>query len=75
MQKSYDHPITPRSVQRSRLSDNLDPALRSWIDNCIVPILVKEYLASRQVERELAPAAGPMAECANRENPSGEVTQ
>ena len=75
MQRSYDNPITPRSVQRSRLGDNLDPSLRSFIDNCVVPILVKEYLASRQVERELASAAEPMAECGTQERSSDEVAE
>ena len=27
----------------------ISPALKSWIEKCIVPILVREYLATHQV--------------------------
>lgn len=75
MQRRSDNPGAPRIVQRARLGDDLNPALRSWVDTCIVPILVKEYLASRQVEKELAPAAEPMAECEAKESSSDEVAE
>ena len=27
----------------------ISPALKSWIEKCIVPILVREYLATQQI--------------------------
>jgi hypothetical protein len=38
-------------MQKSKIDSALSPALRSWIDNCLVPILVKEFLAEAR-ERE-----------------------
>ena len=74
MQRSNNQ-IGSRSGQPARLGDNLDPALRTWVDNCIVPILVKDYLASLQVAKELAPAAEPMAQFSGMGSSSGEVKQ
>jgi hypothetical protein len=28
----------------------ISPALKSWIEKCIVPILVREYLATQQID-------------------------
>ena len=33
-------------------SSPLDPRVKSWIDNVIVPILVREYLASEKQSAE-----------------------
>ena len=40
----------------------IEPELRSWIDNCIVPILVAEYLNSQGDENALAHSAGVAAQ-------------
>lgn len=47
-------------VARSRQSKGqgvpspLSPGLRSWIKNCLVPILVDKYLAERRIKMEVA---------------------
>ena len=41
--------VSERPVRnRVRLSTPLDPQVKSWIDNAIVPTLVREYLASER---------------------------
>ena len=67
--------IGSRSGQPARIGDDLDPSLRSWVDNCIVQILVKTYLAGLQVAKELAPAPEHMAEFGGMRSSSGEVKQ
>lgn len=34
-------------------SSRFSPEIQSWVDNCIVPILVKRYLANLETPREL----------------------
>ena len=46
-------PSHHNTAQRSALS----PQMRSWVDNCLVPILVREYLAQLECEKSLAPEA------------------
>jgi hypothetical protein len=68
----------PNSINSLHLivtGNNLNAALRSWVDDCIVPILVKEYLASLDAEKELAAGAEPVAEFKTTKPSSGEVTQ
>lgn len=36
----------------------LDPALKSWLDNAIIPALVREYLAEMEKQNRLATAGG-----------------
>lgn len=38
------------------------PEIKAWVDNCLVPILVKQYLAEPESQKELAPAIGTVAE-------------
>jgi hypothetical protein len=45
-------------------SELLSPALRSWVDTCLVPILLKEYLSQIESERPVATESEHMAECA-----------
>ena len=75
VQRSSNNPIAPRGEQRGRIGDSLDPALRSWVDNCIVPILVKEYVASLRGGKKLADADKSMAESGTTGSSSGEVKQ
>ncbi len=42
----------------------LPAALKSWIDNCVVPALVREYLARLECEKMLATEAEPTVESA-----------
>lgn len=36
----------------------LDPALRSWLDNVIIPALVREYVAEIEQRNRLATTSG-----------------
>lgn len=36
----------------------LDPALKSWMDNVIIPALVREYLAEIEKQNRLATTGG-----------------
>jgi hypothetical protein len=62
------------SLHHPAAGDDLDPAVRSWIDHCIVPNLVKEYLASLQGEKQLAARVKLVAEFRSTKPASGEVT-
>jgi hypothetical protein len=65
------------SVNRPHLAsagDDLDPAVRSWIDNCIVPNLVTEYLANLHGEKRLDVESGLMAEFRSTKQSSDGVT-
>jgi hypothetical protein len=44
----------PRSARVSALGKRLDPALKSWMDNVIIPALVSEYLAEMEQRNRLA---------------------
>ena len=42
------------SARSSGLGKRLDPALKSWMDNVIIPALVREYLAEIERRNRLA---------------------
>lgn len=42
------------STRSSGLGKRLDPALKSWMDNVIIPALVREYLAEIEKRDRLA---------------------
>lgn len=44
----------PRSTRPSSLGRRLDPGLKSWMDNVIIPALVREYLAEIEQRNRLA---------------------
>ncbi len=51
----------------ARMSSNghnsaLSPQLKSWLDNVVVPALVRQYLAQLEGEKSLAPDAEPVVE-------------
>jgi hypothetical protein len=46
------------SARSSNLGKRLDPALKSWMDNVIIPALVREYLAEIEERNRLA-TTGP----------------
>jgi hypothetical protein len=46
------------SARSARLGKRLDPDLKSWLDNVIIPALVREYLAEIKQQNRLA-TAGP----------------
>jgi hypothetical protein len=47
-----------RSARSARLGKRLDPDLKSWLDNVIIPALVREYLAEIKQQNRLA-TTGP----------------
>jgi hypothetical protein len=51
-------PVSPRSRP-------LDPRVKSWIDNVIVPTLVREYLASETKCGEALNSEAPMVHSSN----------
>ena len=75
MKRNGKKPISVNSLHLIVTGNTLNAALRSWVDNCIVPILVKEYLTSLQAEKELAAGAEPVAEFKTTKPSSSEVTQ
>ena len=44
----------------------LSPALQAWVDNCLVPRLVEEYLGQAEREEEPCSGAKPVPEFAAR---------
>lgn len=53
--------------------NSLSPELKSWIDNVVVPALVREYLAGREHEKLACSRVEGVAECAtSRTVPSRE---
>lgn len=46
------------SARSSGLGKRLDPALKSWMDNVIIPALVREYLAEIEKRNRLATSGG-----------------
>ena len=46
------------SARSSVLGKRLDPALKSWMDNVIIPALVREYLAEVDKRNRLAATGG-----------------
>lgn len=47
-----------RSARSARLGKRLDPDLKSWLDNVIIPALVREYLAEIKRQNRLV-TTGP----------------
>lgn len=74
MKRDSKERLSHSSPQPACVGDNINPALKSWISNCVVPLLVKEYLASLRIEKDLAAATEPMAEFRTLHASSDEVT-
>jgi len=53
-------PIPTRS---SGLGKRLDPVLKSWMDNVIIPALVREYLAEIEKRNRLATSGNSEVTC------------
>lgn len=47
-----------RSVRSKSLGKRLDPDLKSWLDNVIIPALVREYIAEIEKQNRLAMTGG-----------------
>ncbi len=51
------------SARSASLGKRLDPALKSWMDNVIIPALVREYLAEIEERNRLATIGGSEVTC------------
>lgn len=51
------------SARSSGLGKRLDPALKSWMDNVIIPALVREYLAEIEKRNRLATGGNSEVTC------------
>ncbi len=45
------------------MSRPINLAIRSWVDDCLVPILVREYLSETEREKSACSEGEPVAEC------------
>lgn len=41
----------PNKKLNSTPTPEISPEMKSWIDNCLVPVLVEEYLAKQEVAK------------------------
>ncbi len=48
------------SARSARLGKRLDPDLKSWLDNVIIPALVREYVSEIKKQNQIA-TTGPSA--------------
>lgn len=46
------------SVRSAHVGKRLDPALKSWLDNVVIPALVREYVAETEKHNRLAMTGG-----------------
>jgi hypothetical protein len=53
------------SARSARLGKRLDPDLKSWLDNVIIPALVREYIAEIKQQNRLA-ITGPSEVTSNK---------
>ena len=44
--------------------NGLSPELKSWIDNCLVPALVREYVAELERKKFACSEGEPVTQCA-----------
>ncbi len=51
--------------------DSLDPALKRWLDDVIVPALVREYLAECQDKNQLVESRADVAQFAEVDRVAG----
>jgi hypothetical protein len=55
-----------------KLSEQMSPALKSWLDNVIVPALVKTYVAEMEAKNGIASESTLGLESQLKANPSSE---
>jgi hypothetical protein len=61
-----------RFLSQMKLSEQIGPALKSWLDNVIVPALVKEYLTELHLKNEIASPSKLGIESPIKTDPSSE---
>ena len=55
-----------------KVSDQISPALKTWLDDVIVPALVKAYVAELERKNGIAPASTLGLESVLKADPSSE---
>jgi hypothetical protein len=55
-----------------KVSDQISPELKSWLDDVIVPALVKAYIAEMERKNRIAPACTLGLESVLKADPSPE---
>jgi hypothetical protein len=55
--------VTERQKETERLGERLKPEVRSWIQNVIVPAMVREYIAEHETSNSLADSTAAMPQC------------
>ncbi len=65
--------VEGRAVSKKGQGAELSPALQAWVDKCLVPRLVEEYLGQAEREEEPCSGAKPVPEFAANGNVPSEV--
>jgi len=65
--------VTDRQKEIERLGARISSAVRGWVDNVIVPALLKEWLAREECVNRLANAPAAVTQFEPRNKPSAEV--
>lgn len=52
--------------------DKISPEVKSWIDNCVVPLMVQEYLAPNNSEKNVAAKVDAVAVSSTNDGLSAE---
>jgi hypothetical protein len=55
--------VIERQNEIDRLGARLDPEVRSWITNVIVPAMVREYVAKHEIPNTLAEPIVDVPQC------------
>lgn len=63
------------SFSEGQAGGRLSPAVRSWLDNVVVPALVREYLAEVKGQEVACAEAEPVASSAVTEPATAEVVK
>lgn len=62
-------------MERVRPIRPLSPELRRWVKDCLVPLMVKRFVADLKPENQLAPAVRSVAQCRKQSTATAEVVQ
>ena len=67
--------VTERKNEIDRLGARLDPEVRSWVKNVIVPAMVREYVAEHEITNTLAEPIAAVPQCEENVRLSAEGIQ
>jgi hypothetical protein len=65
--------VTDRQKEIEKLSARLSPSIRSWVDNVIVPALLKDWLAREERANPVAGSSTGVTQFQPHKKPSAEV--